>query len=965
MLSVLKSRHPLVIAGSVMIALAVIGGLSVVMTEQMSNLPGGASVLDGVGDWLPYVLGVFLVVIGTWMIGHRIITDERSKVTTGDQSRMVILIIAAVALSGVSFLTTLFGLFSFAASTSEGPGQQFAFWVISVGTTFGIQVILFVISLELGERLVKMRPRHDDKFHKVKDETTTNDPDDERSQLRLRLVQLVVGLPMVIGLLVLSGSAFGLFNLVDLWNALKGLFDPNQDSNVLLGVAFALAAIVALRMLGFVSNLWRVMVPGFLVFVYLGTLAVSAFFSFDSYYSLFQSEEDISSRRGNIVRDDTTQMLAMAEASLLDADRRLRNGPVGTQLDTDVSAAIDQLVSGATRLDDVFQRAARENAERDRARIIEIDKQIADLRKRQQQEIDRVIEQASDRTEIESGIASVSTTIGSRMENLDDARQNLDDLREEMNRSRQLADCEEQGLSDGVCEGASGNRGCGTLCRRYRRDADQIEEVRIPDTERRIEQLELELTELDAQLRAENLQLTSASSGLGSDEDQIAAIRARYQPQIEDLESTRPVTVPGAQTAESTGFDTSTLPTAFANFKSNPNTTNLDRYVGACQSIRDILLAQPETTDSVRTLDCVDPSMLSFQQQSDRIVAARNDYQRQCTGGASPAGQPAPTAITAADAATEGPQGTTTPSNDLITLRNLAERTRTCLAIASSIDVMLNAGQQSGSNTTLQSAEADLIELIGVYLAETSDMRRSIADLRRGTDFATWSAAGAVFIDTLILVMGFLVAVARPSELYENPLKGDVERLENDLVKVAARYAPDRNAATGLRIFVNYLEARFLKPLEPGEPMDIGHFYRDTINSNAVLPKHRNLVEAILRSLSSRYQRPVEFRPISSGGTGPSETRTAVYEQIVKTMITIANQSPMNEHTDDDVSTDITPYMEIDYRDTQIPEAPRGNIYRIAEQQNSVSQHELQQDDATAQRQRTRDTSSPSSSYES
>lgn len=887
--------------------LLVLGLVSFVFGDQMSDLFGD------MWNAIPYIVGVLLVLVGAWRVGQRILQDERSRLSTGDQSRMEFLIVAAVALSAVSFLTTLFGLFGFASASSETPGQQIAFWVISVGTTFGIQVILFVISLVLGERLVELRPRKDDAYHAGLQQTDRYSYGEDRPTATQRWMQsfgLIVGIVFGMLLLLIGLSAFGLVDLPGAWRALLGQFTGEGQNSYVVGIVFAVLALMIFRVTGLIGSLWHLMVPSFLLFVYGGTLLVSSAFSFDSYYSLVQNSEDIATRRGNIVRDETTRLLARAEAALLDADRELREGVRGQALATQVEAGIDQLIESANQLEEAFQRAVDLQIAQEQERSRQIVSQLTALKEQEDAELRVVVADASTRAGLSATILALEGTQSAAQQRLESARESLVALNQDMLHKRALADCEEHGLNEGICEGRSGIPKCGPRCRKLRGQADRIEAVQIPDAQRQVAQAEANLEEITTRLSAENLRLIAASASPEENAARAEAIRERYARQREQLEKARANLGGGGDARAPTGaFDVNTLRSDFATFYSNPNTDNLQSYVSNCQRVRDILLSESSTADMVRDFSCQPPSLLSFQAQHASILAARVEFQRMCRSDQNPASAPAnegsgfapapplPVDDVAAPGAMAPSAVVAFNSNDLVPLRALAEHTRECLAIASGIEVMLTGGEGGGR---LQGAENDLIELSGVYLSEERDIRRSFADLWRGTDYAVATFAGAVLVDILILVLGFLVAVARPSVMYDNPFDPNLEQLEKDLGNIAAWYSSDRKPATGMRIFNSYLEERFIHPRGPHEPANPELIYRMTVNKDAVRPEHERLVTSILNALPPRYRQTVTFSSVASGTDKAEGWRTAINDRVVSMITSIAHQDPQSRQPGDE-----------------------------------------------------------------
>lgn len=858
------------------LALVAVGALFFVFGDVFTGAIGTLS------DGLPYVAGVLLVCWGLWKVDKALVAEEMAKPSSGDRRRLIFALRASLVLSGVSFLTTLFGMFNFVSGSGTSLGQTISGWAISVGTTFGIQVILFVVSLTLGERLVALRPRFDDSHNRALSNAAGRGAREHPESRFYEMSTKVIGLVSVTLLLLLAISAFGIFSLKDLWEAIKGLINGEAESQAWLGVAFILIAIALARFFGLMRSLWTPMILSFLFIVYLGSLAVSALFSFDSYYQIFQSDEDAMARRGAIVREETSAKMQIANNAFIIAMDDLRDGDVADRLNAEVEIGIDRLIQSASELEGIFQTAFNDRIVRNQERNAQIDTQISALNDQLDSAIAAVVSVATDRSQVEAVIASITDEQDVARTRLENARTQRRTIQDTILSNRARANCEEQGLTEGICEGSSGIPDCGTRCRAWKAEADRLEQVDLIRAEQAIAQAEEELEQLSGRLEAQRLNQLAGSTSPEDDQARVAQIRARFQAQIDALEQSRPQLQAGAQ--ETSGaFDVTTLRTNYAEFISNPGDETLNGFVSTCRDVRDTLLGEGVT--DIQNFECQPASMVRFAQQATRIMQAEERFNQQCGDGTDdPLVAQSSTGGAGLNETDTALNNLSAPSDDLQDLRALVEQTRRCLEIA-------NVGP-----ATVRDAVSDLTEIISTYLGESSDMRRSIEDFRRASPFAVGAASGAVFIDMLILFIGFLVAMTRPSSLYDNPLDPEIQQIENNLNRIAAHYAPDNKTATGMRIFMSYLEERYIDPSHARDgAANPENAFRYAIDTDAVQSEHKQLVKAILSQIPLRYRQTKDFQPLSAGPNADAVPRTTINQAMVSLISGIAHDAEVGE----------------------------------------------------------------------
>ncbi|MEM6619584.1 MAG: hypothetical protein AAF631_09805 [Pseudomonadota bacterium] len=866
------------------------------------------------------VVGVLGIAWGTVMIDRAIVSEERAR-PDGASNKLLLVLRAAIVLSAVSFATTLFGMLSFVAGSSEDGdiGRQSVGWFISLGTTFGIQFIMLIIALVLGERLIGLRPRFDDKIHKEFD-----DLEDDRPQNRNAVWLRVTLVPLAVLIGAVAAVMLGLFPAFDLDTALR---EVNLDLvfRISVGILLALLALGLLQFSLAKTNLWQPLSLLFLLFVYVGTLAVSSLFSFDSYYGILLTESDQEQRKGSIIREDTTQMFITARTSLDQQMTNLREGPLSDQIEEVVQGGIDALITNARNLEAEFERDARLQQDEQEALNTRIDERIAALRTDRERDVAEALGALGQIETLRERVAILQARRDEAQADAAQTRAALQTVQENINNLRAWADCEELGRTDGVCELApipmTGVPDCGSRCLGYRADATNLESVELPQAQRAAATAQERFEAADSELQTTTVRLEAAAGSVQSTEGAIspAAQRARdisdrYDAQIAELEEQKSL---GLVRAQQTGFDIGALSAAYAAFKSNPGPETLSSYDTTCRTTRDTLLRIGVQDASVREFDCQPAAMSTLATQANRVQNTIAAFDASCGSTTiSPA-----SAVTAALAAAQAPGsvaptaeapegiGRDTPTapgtgnaeppasavqtqtqppaaisqsaaNDDASLRRIVDRTRACLAVA-------NLGQ-----TDVINANRALTELESTYLSDSPSIRRAVNDLVRGNGFAIGAASAAVFVDVLILFVGLLVAMSRDSTLYDNPLNPQVMDVEDRLSRTAAWYAPDQQEATGMRIFFQYLQQRYLDGDEGRMGVASDEIYRTAIDPHAVRPEHKRLVNAVVNALPARYKRTVKFRPLASGGRGEAVPTTAINGTIVSYIARKAHQVP-------------------------------------------------------------------------
>lgn len=828
--------------------------LIVALLIELLNLPQAKIWLDSVGGSSRTLLVLLAICLGTIWIDRLIVSSDR--VFTQANARYRIMLRAALVLSAVSFGTTAFGMLEFVEGSQTSTGDGFTGTFISMGTTFGIQIIMLFIALELGERLLKLRPRFDDDLHKIHGEYGSD------SISRARRMQMRAGWLIALALGVMALFAWDVISPADFASL---LVFSNSSARIWLGVICVLGALWALLAFGVVRNIFAFITLVFLGLVYAGTLAVSSLFSFDSYYSILQSKEDIEQRRGSILREETEAMRRMSYTSLRTQLEQLQQAPESEAIHEEVKGGLNTLLSKSREFETQLAAdsvKARALQEADNKRIAE---QVERLEAERDDEIQEELSIIVDRRALEEQVTLLDSQRQAAQQVLTKATADRDAVQSEINTRLTLADCEEFGIAEGAdCQGTTGRVSCGPNCQRYRQEAANLGRIQLPQAERRVVDARVQLETIisqfeEAQVRldATNFEATASEGGISPAAERANQIRARYNKQIKELRDQITYVSPKDSNGET--FDIEGLSRNYDIFRSAPGAETLKEYTRECRQIKDGLTRIGVLDAEVATFDCQPASMRIFAANSDRLRDALKDYETTCSTTPSDPSQGAPVQSSG--------------SNDESTLRKLIDFTRSCLSIA-------NFGQED-----VRAMSRDLTELESSYLTGRADLRSSINDLIRGNQFAIGAASAAVFVDVLILVVGLLMAMNSPSMLFENPLDPVPTKVEDLILNIAETYSSDGSTASSFQIFLSYVEDRAIPVTSARNPEALlEEIYRATINENSIAASHRSVVKALKNGIPARYKREMSFvSPRAPAGTKP-ETRTAINQTIIAFM---------------------------------------------------------------------------------
>jgi len=891
------------------------------------------SFLQGAFDALiaSVLLGVLVVLGG--LLGKYLVREQtrRGQVNL----YLLVVLIAAIDLSVVSFVTTLLGMINFVTGSMTEIGARVIGWGVSVALALGIQSIMLAISLQLGEMAARARQRKGDEV--IKTQRTGGKGDEGKSLAKgIKALGLLIFPTAIVGLV----STGGVLTWADLQAAWAVARTGQGQADWLIPSIFGGLAIVGLGLAGFFhrflsrvfSNLWTVLVALALLFVYLGTLSISSAFSFDSYLSYIQTEDNFLRRRDAIVRTETAAFRSEAGQEIVERLETITSDRDLVNLSADMTARIRDLISRTKDYDAELIADAADKASA-QARI---EKANADRVTAIQAELDRAVNaemaKNADRLTQQAAVTDLENRLDGLIKEIASLEDSIPQLEKEAQDWAELSMCEDMGWpiprdeagnplpkranapSDPAKEATcvalateygirlTQKTGCGNLtngqptqCQVYKDRSTRITNVDIPAIRERVNELKGQQVTFEADLSQARVILASAAGGTNGVDSaaaeaaaaaRIRDLREAAAAQIEALGGTG--TDPGTAAAvETRKFDFNQLSADFLAFQTSPSIESMSVFSETCRITTDSLSRVGAADELVTGFDCQPAAMRQIAQRADRIRAAQVEFEQVCGaasgdaaptrpvegGEQAPADAPAPAEEPAAAVADPALAG----KSDLAALAAIVAETRTCLEL-----VMDAVG---GTGPAVERVRA-LENLDSTYLSGDADIWTRIEDFIRANRQARIAGYVAAFTDLLILFAGIAVAYMRPSPLYENPLDPDVDRLEERLRNVAASFSPDRTHGTAFRIFLNYLEPTgFQETLTDGDAAQ--QYFLATLNDEVVPTEHRRLVNAILNAIPMKYLDKVSFEPVNRSFESTAESkigkkkRTAIHARIV------------------------------------------------------------------------------------
>ncbi|WP_058249289.1 hypothetical protein [Tropicibacter naphthalenivorans] len=801
------------------------------------------------------------------------LADQEMKTGTGGEGTMGWILVGAVTLSAVSFSTTMFGMADFASQQQGSGADALVSWFISLGSTFGVQIIMLYISLKLGEQLVRMRPTFDERIQ-GDDPFDASDRPARKTQGKWGTVQRLFLLIVVTGLIAVSLMVFLQISLRDLMDFFTALQDGSQEVSRWIGLLPLGLAFMLLVAVGVIKNVWDMSTSALLLGVYFVTLSISSLFSFDSYYKLFQDEEDIIQRRASIIQEVTSKMLIDANISLNAAAVGLLEDPQNAAALREVETALDGLQADRDEVVQTLLDRQAAGAEAARDQRATLTAELKRLNDEEAEEIALVTQNSTAGVGLSQQIRTLEPQIAALEAQRDQITASIQAKREEVTVLDARLECERTGFKGPPhCENASGIANPpdfdpatrpGTFSGRLF-IAKNKAEGELQQLEAQLTSTTDELTTLAEEKQALELQLQLANAAVAQDADgnsealnEIAKIRERFNTARQTLRDSFAQGSPVTETTAPVSLDQ--LTTLLGSFRNNPTNATFDAWSTECTAVRQSLVQAGSNLAS--SLNCQPARLDNLAQRGTDIEAAQQTFvDRACATAADPAETPS------------------VAPPDLTDLRALTAQTRGCLNLA-------NRGQED-----VREMIAELTELESVYLSDESDIRRSVDDFFRGAGSAQAAMLGAVTVDMLILVVGFLAALSAHSSLYGNPLKPMPDEVKASICALARNFSGDGTVETGLRRFLRYIEVR--RP-QPGvrDWARREAWFRNTLNRRAVTEEDRELVSAIMTAIPLGNIREVPYYPpLGEEQPNEMEMREGISQSVIRIMTELAFQN--------------------------------------------------------------------------
>lgn len=830
-------------------------------------------------EFLPRFAGVAMVVVGGYYLGRKEIA-EYDNAAGGAQNSVRWMIVGAVALSAVSFSTTMFGMAEFVSNQSGNAGATLVAWFISLGTTFGIQILMFYIAMTLGRQLVNAR-NNVAAVH-------TGSRLKGRNLFHFSAPQLWA----LIGAMILTAlAALAMFpglktDLYSFGTGLAGLFSGTNDGESRVALSLVLLALAMLILLGFgvFSLTWGRVFALVLLLVYLMTLTFSVLFSFDSYYRLLQDPEDAALRRVVIVEERTKDMLSSAQVSLQRASLELQNQSEAATSLREIQAVLDQMQARQSEVGKLLIDQQKQSLSLVDQRRANLQRALNAAATAFEEEKKRILQAVGD-----SGLAQERAATDQALREEAD---NLTSLQQQKARAlaleRRLIDlgtlikCENEGtfLQFDICQregsgfknsAAQAADPCGVPVRggksktclfieeQSARTSERQTLPSIADMDQAISTVQGQMETLQQRLETIDAQITEQDDNRSARyREQLDAATERYNSEIAALRTR--FAAPEAGNPSGGAVSLAGLFVRLDALRRTPTTASLESWVNECTQVRTALVAA--NFDIAQGLECQPPALSLMADAGDGLATARTGF------GAAACNNP----FTATPRSEANPDAADP-------VRQITRHTRNCLTIA-------NRGQAD-----VRASIRSLTELESVYGSDKRDIRRAVADLQRGSPGAVYAAIGALFVDLLILFIGFFAAHAASSAGNQNTADMTPDDVISILRGIVLNHSEDGTVQTGFKQFLRHIEPRSL-PHRIGAPTERDRheaMFRNTLKIPDTDDPDITLVFAVLTSIPGQFQDEVDFTPIqkpgqSAANTGTEDRRPAIHDEIISRM---------------------------------------------------------------------------------
>lgn len=753
---------------------------------------------------------ITLMIAGMALIGLLLIRE-----TLGRKAGLyyVISFFTALVLSTVSLATTFFGFFKFvsaqdatSAVTGAVTGESPIFPIfLAFGATLGIQLLMLVMALQLGDALVErfkatqrlksnagQRPNP-----ATRERLGVEQPDAVGSTVN-RLVQAGL-LVLFIGFVFVAANGLGILDISEIVAVLQGIvnenFNPTEVSFSVRVLLVAVVVIIAARMLLARRSWFKLMSDLFLV-AYLGALFVSWLFSFDSFFSVIQSSQTAQIERDAIVIEETSEILAEASREL-----EGRTNAQTTRLGSDVVTAPIDEITGALRvaLNSSADELARETQINMNAKINELseaERRLSDLESDRDQEAGEIELRSRAVATADTDLAGLTEQEETLRSSVNALEANVAKLRQEVREFRREEEAQRRGVGDRAS-------GCGPLCTAARESAQKAE-ADLDFEEGQLEAQRAALSDVSSRTRTINRALAEGSEDainrIQGDVDELDDEIDKQKAEVRRLEAE----LNGLRTASPNAQTRITeVDEASARFKTNPREITLAKFKEVC--------ALSTKLESYVGPSCNVATVQAAVDLLELDLARRTQFDAECVPVLLPK-----------------------------TAKERVDATRDCL---------LQVEASSSLNN-------QLTQLQSVFLTSRNDVRRAIVNLSRGSQFAVGAAIVALLIDIFILIMGITVSFNKSQSALRDPLDNSIDRVEEKL-RIICR-EPEFGGS------VQVAMVRFIRTLEPAHDNDEAY----PANFRADLAQEeRDLIHQVTLAAGAPFMRSVK-RPSLSGLQG-------------------------------------------------------------------------------------------------
>jgi hypothetical protein len=785
-----SARNVLLVAGFLALGAALYFGLAEQLRAVFGVTPNELPADDGFNPAFAIVAMIVSALVFI-TLGRRLLADSFEEAK--NNSRHQIALYAALVLSAISFFTTAVGLFEFTEPENGEITANAVSWILSYATTAGVQILMLVVALELGDELLKLKPVAAQS--QMLEDQQNQEPASRRSGSRaFRRRDFDVTRTLLYAILAIIFLLIS--NLVGLWSmqAITNWWNNIQDASVatpkLMWLPLLIiAAGVVLKRLGHIRNVFGLIVLLFLGGVYTGALAVSSTFSFDAYYRFVQSEQQIELEQSAIVAQETSETISSARDLLVnqisvERARLERSGAVSTLQDS-----IGQLIIRSEQNEDKIFAERERLQDQITRQFEEIDRQREEIRERRLALQNQADDIAADIRALRAKIPRLQSEIPLKQAELERADAAAQRARKAADDAKFEAEAQREGLGDRIAGEGPRYRAAVRAADAAEKSAQEREsdkadiQADITTIENEIAQAEIDITRLQNQV--EELESNGQQTG--------AATQIQQDLEREEENLRQQVLAAEAQQNALQQADTTAVSQALSRFLTEPAPNTLNDYEAQCSGLRKVLIDVGADLETLGTFQCL-PGEIAI--QADRIFDLQN---RLVAFAAPPSGALTETATGAATETVQGDQdGAAAEENQSAevappptAISRYCDDGVTLLSVREALALARRCVELIGSDVTGQPDLAGSLTLTeSIYLKPGYDIRKSISNIFRLEPYAVSTAGFAVFIDLFILFVGIYIAYAGSRDkLAEDHRLKSTKTVSSEMRKIATEHS--------------------------------------------------------------------------------------------------------------------------------------------------------------------------------